>query len=33
MVARARIDAISKKLENAGLEEKVNLYLGGSEDE
>ena len=33
MVARARIDAISKKLENAELEEKVNLYLGGSEYE
>lgn len=33
MVARARIDAISKKLENSALEEKVNIYLGGSDDE
>ena len=33
MVARARIDAVSKKLENEALEEKINLYLGGSEDE
>lgn len=33
MVARARIDAIGKKLENVALEEKINVYLGGSEDE
>ena len=33
MVARARIDAVSKKLENEALEEKINLYLGGEEDE
>ena len=33
MVARARIDAIGKKLENVTLEEKINVYLGGSEDE
>lgn len=33
MVARARIDAVSRKLENEVLEEKINLYLGGEEDE